>query len=63
MKDYAGRASAAGLPWPLPEGLDDAALEAALSPCSLVAVEDEREAMLEGQFGLGVDRGDGVPST
>ena len=30
--DYARRASAAGLSWPLPEGLDDAALEAALFP-------------------------------
>ncbi len=32
VSDYAGRASAAGLSWPLPEGLDDTALEAALFP-------------------------------
>ena len=32
VSDYAGRARAAGLSWPLPEGLDDAALEAALFP-------------------------------
>ena len=32
VSDYARRASAAGLSWPLPEGLDDAALEAALFP-------------------------------
>ena len=32
MSDYAGRAREAGLSWPLPEGLDDAALEAALFP-------------------------------
>ena len=29
VSDYAGRARAAGLSWPLPEGMDDAALEAA----------------------------------
>lgn len=29
---YVGRASAAGFSWPLPEGMDDAGLEAALSP-------------------------------
>ncbi|MDE2973484.1 MAG: IS21 family transposase [Gemmatimonadota bacterium] len=34
VSDYARRASAAGLSWPLPEGLDDAALEAALFPPS-----------------------------
>ena len=32
MSDYLRRASAAGFSWPLPEGLDDAALEAALFP-------------------------------
>ena len=32
VSDYVRRASAAGLSWPLPEGLDDAALEAALFP-------------------------------
>ncbi len=32
VSDYAGRARAAGLSWPLPEGLDDDALEAALFP-------------------------------
>ena len=32
VSDYAGRARAAGLSWPLPEGMDDAALEAALFP-------------------------------
>lgn len=32
--DYTRRASAASLPWPLPEALDDAALEAALFPPS-----------------------------
>ena len=32
VSDYARRAVAAGLTWPLPEGLDDAALEAALFP-------------------------------
>ena len=32
VSDYADRARAAGLSWPLPEGLDDAALEAALFP-------------------------------
>ena len=33
MSDYVRRAVvAAGLSWPLPEGLDDAALEAALFP-------------------------------
>lgn len=32
VSDYVGRARAAGLSWPLPEGLDDAALEAALFP-------------------------------
>ena len=32
VSDYASRAAAAGLSWPLPEGLDDAALEAALFP-------------------------------
>ena len=32
VSDYAGRARAAGLSWPLPEELDDAALEAALFP-------------------------------
>ncbi len=32
MSDYAGRARAAGLSWPLPEGLNDTALEAALFP-------------------------------
>ena len=32
MSDYVRRAAAAGLSWPLPEGLDDAALEAALFP-------------------------------
>ena len=32
VSDYAGRARAAGLSWPLPERLDDAALEAALFP-------------------------------
>ena len=32
VSDYARRAAAAGLSWPLPEGLDDAALEAALFP-------------------------------
>jgi len=32
VSDYARRAWAAGLSWPLPEGLDDAALEAALFP-------------------------------
>ena len=30
VSDYAGRASAAGLSWPLPEGLNDTALEALL---------------------------------
>ena len=34
VSDYTRRASAAGLSWPLPEGLDDAALEAALFPPS-----------------------------
>ena len=32
VSDYVRRAVAAGLSWPLPEGLDDAALEAALFP-------------------------------
>ena len=32
VSGYVRRASAAGLSWPLPEGLDDAALEAALFP-------------------------------
>ena len=32
VSDYASRAAAAGLSWPLPEGLDAAALEAALFP-------------------------------
>ena len=32
VSGYVGRASAAGLSWPLPEELDDAALEAALFP-------------------------------
>ena len=32
VSEYARRAAAAGLSWPLPEGLDDAALEAALFP-------------------------------
>ena len=32
VSDYVRRAAAAGLSWPLPEGLDDAALEAALFP-------------------------------
>ena len=32
VSDYVARASAAGFTWPLPEGLDDAALEAALFP-------------------------------
>ena len=32
VSDYVGRARAAGLSWPLPEGLDDAALEGALFP-------------------------------
>ena len=32
VSDYVRRATAAGLSWPLPEGLDDAALEAALFP-------------------------------
>ena len=32
VSDYARRAAAAGFTWPLPEGLDDAALEAALFP-------------------------------
>ena len=35
VSGYVRRASAAGLSWPLPEGLDDAALEAALFPPSL----------------------------
>ena len=30
VSDYAGRAAAAGLGWPLPEGLTDSALEALL---------------------------------
>ena len=34
VSDYARRASAAGISWPVPEGLDDAALEAALFPPS-----------------------------
>ena len=32
VSDYVRRARAAGVSWPLPEGLDDAALEAALFP-------------------------------
>ena len=32
VSDYLGRARAAGFSWPLPEGLDDATLEAALFP-------------------------------
>ena len=32
VSDYVRRASAGGFSWPLPEGLDDAALEAALFP-------------------------------
>ena len=32
VSDYVRRASAAGVSWPLPEGLDDTALEAALFP-------------------------------
>ena len=32
VSDYLRRAGAAGFSWPLPEGLDDAALEAALFP-------------------------------
>ena len=32
VSDYPGQARAAGFSWPLPEGLDDAALEAALFP-------------------------------
>ena len=32
VSDYAGRARAASLSWPLPEGLDAAAVEAALFP-------------------------------
>ena len=32
VSDYARRAAAAGFTWPLPEGLDDGALEAALFP-------------------------------
>ena len=32
VSDYARRAAAAGFTWPLPEGLDDAVLEAALFP-------------------------------
>ena len=32
VSDYVRRARAAGFSWPLPEGLDDAALEAALFP-------------------------------
>ena len=32
VSDYVRRASAAGFSWPLPDGLDDAALEAALFP-------------------------------
>ena len=32
VSDYASRAAAGGLSWPLPEGLDAAALEAALFP-------------------------------
>ena len=32
VSDYVRRASAAGFSWPLPEGLDDAALEAVLFP-------------------------------
>ena len=31
VSDYARRAAAAGFTWPLPEGLDDAALEAGCS--------------------------------
>jgi transposase len=34
VEDYLGRAERAGLSWPLPEGLDDGALEAALLPPS-----------------------------
>ena len=34
VSDYLGRAGAAGFSWPLPEGLDDAALEAALFPAA-----------------------------
>ena len=32
VSDYVGRAVAAGVSWPLPEGLDDAGLEALLYP-------------------------------
>jgi transposase len=32
VSDYVGRAVAAGLTWPLPDGLDDAGLEALLYP-------------------------------
>ena len=32
VSDYARRAAAAGFTWPLPDGLDDGALEAALFP-------------------------------
>jgi hypothetical protein len=32
VSDYVGRAVAAGVSWPLPDGLDDAGLEALLYP-------------------------------
>ena len=35
VSDYAGRAAAAGVGWPLPEGLDDEGLEALLYPPAL----------------------------
>jgi len=40
--DHVRRATAAGLQWPLPEGLDDSALEAALFPPEPTSKEAER---------------------
>ena len=40
--DYIRRARTAGLSWPLPEGLDERALEARLFPCAEVSARVER---------------------
>ena len=44
VSDYVRRASAGGFTWPLPEGLDDAALEAALFPARPRAPRDKAKA-------------------
>ena len=40
--DYLRRARTAGLSWPLPEGLDERALEARLFPCAEVSARVEQ---------------------